>query len=334
MKAIVLTEGESYELLEVPTPEAAEGEIRIKVASAGICGTDLHIMSGEFPAGRGRPLILGHEFAGVVDQVGPGVTGFEPGDRVAADPNLYCRSCPRCSEGAYNMCEHWGALGITTDGALAEYVCVPAFLAVHLPDDLSMRTGAMIEPLSCAMHAFDYAGLTGRSGTGSRALIYGAGMMGLACLSLAAAQRLEVDVVEIHSPRREFARNLGAHTAVGSGEELTHNEYDLVIDATGSPAAITDAITRLAPRGTYLQVGVPPPEFTVDISPYDIYQRELLLIGTFSVADQYVAAARAIADLPSALEGIVTHTFPLERFGDALEAMKTPEAIKVHIDIS
>lgn len=331
----MLTQGADHEIREVPMPEPGPGEVRIRVAVAGICGTDLHIMNGDFPAGRVRPLILGHEFAGTIDKVGQGVTEFTVGDRVAADPNLSCGTCPWCAREAYNLCEEWGALGITVDGALAEYVCVPAALAVGLPPDMSFSAGALIEPLSCALHAFDYADVLASSpGYSPRTLVYGAGMMGLACVALAVERGHEVAVVESHAPRREFAQRLGAATSVAGGADLPEGGFDYVIEATGNPAAITDAYGRLDTRGTLLQLGVAPPDFHTPVNPHDVYQRELRIVGSFSVADQYVNAARRIRELPEGFEEVVTHKFPLERFDAALAAMATPEVIKVHIDVT
>lgn len=328
MRALVLTQGDHYELQDVPVPTPAGNEIRVRVEASGVCGTDLHIMQGLFPAGRGRPLIMGHEFAGVVDAVGSEVVDFAPGDRVSADPNFYCGSCSWCVQGAYNLCGDWEALGITRHGALAEYVCVPAALAVHLPDEVSLTAAALIEPLSCAMHAFDRAGVGGDA----RTLVIGGGMLGLTSLVLARGMGHEVSVVEPHEFRREMARELGASATVAPAETAAQGEFDYVIEATGVPAAIDTAMSRLATRGTLLQLGVAPPDHRMELNSYDVYKRELRIVGSFSVANQFEPAAGAMETLAPELERLVTHRFALEDFADALTAMASPQAVKIHLN--
>lgn len=328
MKAVVLTEGARHELLEVPTPDPGPDEIRLRVEASGICGTDLHIMHGQFASGTGRPLIMGHEFAGTVDAVGEDVADFAPGDRVAADPNTYCQQCEWCERGAYNLCLSWGASGITVNGALAEYVCVPARFAVRLPDSVSAVAGALIEPLSCAIHAFDLSDVRDDAAT----VIFGGGMIGLTCLALARQLGHRVSVVELHEERRQLALELGADEVVASGDELSAAEFDYVIEATGVPVVIEAALTKLGTRGTLMQLGVAPPDFELKIRPQDVFQRELRIIGSFSVANAYAEAAEMMVALAPVLERLVTHRFGLDRFDDALAAMSRPDALKVHLE--
>lgn len=328
MKAVVIVDGDTHELQDVPVPEPVAGEIRIRVEASGICGTDLSIMHGLFPSGAGRPLIMGHEFAGVVDAVGEGVTDFARGDRVAADPNLHCGRCEWCQRNAYNLCVEWEALGITLPGALAEYVCLAARYAVRLPDSVSTSAGALIEPLSCAVHAFNLSNVR-RDAT---MVIYGGGMMGLTSLALARRLGHEVHVVEIHEERRRIAIEMGATEAVETGDQLTRQEFDYVLEATGVPSAVEDAFTKLRTRGTFMQLGVTPADFEMKIRPHDIFQRELRIIGSFSVADSYPDASELILSLAPSLEKLVTHRFRLEQFGEALAAMSSPGALKVHIE--
>lgn len=327
MRAAVLTEGAHCEIRDVPAPVPGPGEIRVRVVAAGICGTDHSIRVGQFPSARGRPLIMGHEFSGTVEAVGPGTGGFAPGDRVAADPNFFCRACEWCSRGAPNLCVAWGAVGLTAPGALAELVCLPAAGAVHLPDDVSFRAGALIEPLSCVLHAFDYAGLRSDSTT----LIVGAGMLGLSSLIVARSRGHRVHVIEPHAPRRRRALDLGAEEAVAPGESLSVMEFDVVIEATGVGDAVVDALGRLRTRGTFLQLGATSPEIEVAIRPFDVFQRELRIIGSFSLADRYPEAADVIRDVANEFESLVTHTFPLEEFEVAMATMTIPEAVKIHI---
>lgn len=329
MRAVQLGADGALALNDVPIPEPAPGEIRVKVAAAGICGTDLSVLHGTFDAAGPRPLTLGHEFAGTVDAIGVGVTGWQVGDRVAADPNRYCGSCDWCRRGAYNLCRNWAASGLTLPGALADFVCVPAGFAVPLPESVAAAAGAMIEPLSCAVHAMG----RGAFRTPGTVVIYGAGTMGLACLVLAIDAGLTVDVVERHRPRRERALQFGARTAVPDGADLPQACYDGVIEATGAPAAIADALGRVATQGTLLQVGAAPIDHAAAVKPYDLFRREITIVGSFSVADAYPEAAQRMTALAGTMERFVTHRFPLESFADAFAAMADPAALKVQFEM-
>lgn len=328
MKAVVIVDGENHEIQDVPLPEPAAGEIRVRVEASGVCGTDLHILHGLYPPGSGRPLIMGHEFAGVVDAVGEAVTDFAKGDRVAADPNVHCGQCEWCRRGAYNLCDEWAALGITRQGALAEYVCVSAEGAVRLPDSVSTTAGALIEPLSCAVHAFNLSDVR----PDATMVIFGGGMMGLTCLALARQLGHRVSVVEIHEARRRIALEMGAAEATETGDQLTRQEFDYVVEATGVPDVVEEAFTKLRTRGTFMQVGMTPADFELKIHPHDIFQRELRIVGSFSVADAYPASGRLIESLAPSLEKLVTHRFRLDQFDDALAAMSSPDALKVHVE--
>jgi threonine dehydrogenase-like Zn-dependent dehydrogenase len=331
VKAVQLGADGTLALRDVPVPDPAAGEIRIRVAAAGICGTDLSVRHGTFDAAGPRPLTLGHEFAGTVDALGADVTGFAVGEAVAADPNRYCGDCDWCRRGAYNLCRRWAASGLTLPGALAEFVCVPARFTVTLPDSVSFAAGAMIEPLSCAVHAFGRGafGTHHTRGVNGTMVIYGAGTMGLACLVLAARAGYTVDVVERHRPRRERALQFGARAAVADGSELPDGAYTCVIEATGAPAAIADALGRIATRGTLLQVGAAPIDHEAALHPYDVFRREITIVGSFSVADAYPETARSMTTLAATMERFVTHRFPLEAFSDAFEAMRDPAAHKI-----
>lgn len=327
MKAVVLVEGARHELQELPVPAPAAGELRIRVEAAGICGTDLSVMHGTVPFGAARPLVLGHEFAGTVDAVGEGSTRFRVGDRVAADPNPHCGRCEWCLRGAYNLCEEWAAYGFTLPGALAEYLCVAEDLVVELPEGLSAAAGALIEPLSCAIHAFTYSDVA----RDSRMVIFGGGMMGLTCLALALELGHEVTVVELHEERRRKAVEMGATTVVASAAELTH-QFDYVLEATGVAVVVEEAFKWVRTRGTYVQLGLPPAGTELTISPLDINQRELRIVGSFSLADAYPAAADMIGSVAPTLERLVTHRFRLDQFDEAVAAMASPGALKVHLE--
>ncbi len=181
------------EIAAVADPTPAPGEVVVEVAGCGLCGTDLHILRGEFAPHL--PLVPGHEFAGTVAAVGSGVDRVAAGARVAVDPSLYCYRCHYCRAGRNNLCENWGAIGVTTAGAAAEYVAVPAANCVPIPDELHLADAALIEPLSCAVRGYDVLATR----LGAHVLIYGAGTMGLMMLQLAKrVGATSVDIVDVN----------------------------------------------------------------------------------------------------------------------------------------
>ena len=206
--AIIKSAGNvSVETVDDPTP--GSGEVIVEVAACGLCGTDLHILEGEFAPSL--PVIPGHEFAGRIVALGPDALDVREGDRVAVDPSLYCYQCHYCRIGHNNLCLRWGAIGVTEPGGAAQYVAVPAANCARLPDHLETADATLIEPLSCVVRGYDVL----RSQLGSHVLIYGAGTMGLMMLELAKrVGAVSVDIVDVNPDRLTVARQLGCSNAV------------------------------------------------------------------------------------------------------------------------
>ena len=183
MRALVLDRPGSFRVADVPDPVPEADQIVVRVECCGICGTDLHILAGEFPP-TPYPITPGHEFAGIVVARGADARPDLPvGTRVAVDPSLYCGYCRRCRAGRDNLCENWAAIGDTVNGAFAEFVAVPAVNAYRLPDQLDGQLGAMVEPLACAVHGIRRLGLLGPV-SAEPTVVIGAGTMGLMMLQL------------------------------------------------------------------------------------------------------------------------------------------------------
>lgn len=326
MRAVEVVAPGQWRLVERPVPEPGPGEVVVAVAASGICGTDLRIVAGDYGHAR-LPVVIGHEFSGVVHALGEGVADLAVGDLVAADPNLHCGVCRWCRQGAWNLCEDARAVGVSLPGAMAEYVAVPADVTVRLPAGTDPAAAAMIEPLSCVLHAVDRVGGI----DGGSVLVYGGGAIGLLFLVVARRLGAVVDVVEPHEPRRALATRLGARTTAPSGPQLGEGEYHLVLDASGARSAIQDGVGRLATRGTFLQMGVAPSGARVEYSPYAIYERERRFVGSNSVADKFVAACELLPELAGQVAPLVTASFPLEDFGAALAAMADPATVKVQL---
>ncbi len=326
MKAALITAPHTIEIADVPDPTPRDGEVVIRVAASGLCGTDIHIVEGEYAANL--PIIPGHEFSGTVVAVGRGVHELRVGDRVTADPNIPCLRCSFCHDGRVNLCDNYAALGVTINGGSAEYLAVQEHLCVRVPDNVALRDAALVEPLSCALHAWD---LIGRS-DGLRVGLYGSGTMGLMMLQL--AQHLgaaSIDVIDINPHKLVAATELGAATHASSIEANPGDGWDLVIDATGAAPAIQDGLAHVRKGGTFLQFGVAHPDATVTISPYWIYDKEIRILGAVCPQHSFERSvgllARGVID-PNLL---ISDEYPIEDYAAALSTFAAGQSRKVLI---
>jgi 2-desacetyl-2-hydroxyethyl bacteriochlorophyllide A dehydrogenase len=296
-----------------------------------VCGTDLHIAAGEFPLSP-FPLTPGHEFAGEIVAIGTDVPGSlaAVGDRVAVDPSLFCGYCAPCRAGHGNLCENFSAIGDTVDGAFAEYVAVPAANVYRLPSTLDYRQGALVEPLSCALHGARLLGTV----LGARVLLIGAGTMGLLLQQLfLRSGATSVMVVDRASPRLEMALQLGAVKVATSTDELEGARFDVCVDATGAAPAVEAAFNHLARGGRLLVFGVSPEAAKVALSPYRIYNDELTIVGSMAVLhsfDQALKLMTAGAINTDALLKVPPR--PLAAYEEALQAVRDGEGIKIQVD--
>jgi 2-desacetyl-2-hydroxyethyl bacteriochlorophyllide A dehydrogenase len=298
----------------------------VQEAAAGICGTDLHIMTGGFAPSL--PVIPGHEFAGTIVATGKNVRDVRIGERVAADPNMPCHECRYCRIGRSNLCEQWAAIGISAAGAMAEYTAVPAANCVVLPEHIRLEDAALIEPLSCAVRGYDVL----RARLGSHILIYGAGTMGLMMLQLAKATgAASVDVVDINQDRRSTAVIIGCTNAAASADEFSRSGWDIVIDATGNAAAIQDGLGRVAKGGTFLQFGVAGEDVRVTIDPHRIYHQEITITGSMAVLHSFDRAAELFATGVLPADILISHRLPLSRTAEAFEKFKSGTGRKIQV---
>jgi 2-desacetyl-2-hydroxyethyl bacteriochlorophyllide A dehydrogenase len=324
--AVITSPGEiAVETVDDPTP--ASGEVVVEVAACGLCGTDLHILQGEFAPSL--PVIPGHEFAGQVVARDANAIGVSEGDRVAVDPSLYCQQCHYCRIGHNNLCQRWGAIGVTVSGGAAQYVAVPAANCVRLPDHIETADATLIEPLSCAVRGYDVL----RSQLGSHVLIYGAGTMGLMMLELAKrVGAVSVDIVDVNPDRLAVARQLGAHDAVTSADNVERPfGWDLVVDATGNEKAIQDGLGRVARAGTFLQFGVAAYAARATIEPYKIYNQEITITGAMAVLHSYERAAELFAAGLLDPRVFITDQLPLDGYAEALETFRSGQGLKIQV---
>ena len=327
MKAAVITGVGTVEIASVDDPAPGPGEVVVAVTACGLCGTDLHILQGEFAPSL--PVIPGHEFSGVVTAVGGGAAGLREGDRVAVDPSLYCHECHYCRIGHGNLCLRWGAIGVTVPGGAAEYVAVPAANCVRLPGHVATADATLIEPLSCAVRGYDVL----KSQLGAHVLIYGAGTMGLMMLELAKRTgAVSVDVVELSAERLTLARDLGASNAVSSADEIGRPfGWEVVVDATGNGRAIQDGLGRVGPAGTFLQFGVAGYATRVTIEPFRIYNKEITITGSMAVLHSYERAAELFAAGVLDPATFITGRLPLPDYKLAIDRFAAGQGLKTQV---
>ncbi|MEV0694647.1 zinc-dependent alcohol dehydrogenase family protein [Streptomyces sp. NPDC050388] len=327
MKAALIEAPGKVTVTTVPDPTPGPRDVVVDVAACGLCGTDLHILQGEFAPTL--PIVPGHEFAGEVVGLGSAVTELALGDRVAVDPSLYCHECRHCRTGHNNLCERWAAIGVTTAGGAAQYAVAPAANCVKLPDHVRTQDAALIEPLSCAVRGYDVL----RSRLAAHVLIYGSGTMGLMMLELAKRTgAARVDVVDVNPDRLATARRLGVSATATAADELDRPQgWDLVIDATGNAAAIQDGLERVAKAGTFLQFGVADYATRVTIDPYRIYNQEITITGSMAVLHSYERAADLFATGVLDPDVFISDRIPLDRYPQALEQFAAGQGRKILI---
>ena len=327
MRAAVIETPGTIEIREVPDPEPGAGEVVVEVGACGICGTDLHIADGEFPP-TPYPIVPGHEFAGTVVALGREVPGgLAEGARVAVDPSLFCGHCPACRAGRGNLCANWGATGDTVDGAFAQYVSVPAVQAYVLPDGIDDRTGAMVEPLSCAVHGLRRLGPV----LGEDVLVVGAGTMGLLLQQLLQDAGARTTVVDRAPGRLPLAQELGATATATSVAELDGRLFGAAVDVTGAPPAIEDAFGAVQRGGRLLVFGVAADDARVSLSPFRIYNDEITVVGSMAVLHSFGAALDLLAAGRVDVAPLLTTEFGLDGFPDALQAVRDGEGVKVQV---
>ncbi|TSB32391.1 zinc-dependent alcohol dehydrogenase family protein [Streptomyces benahoarensis] len=330
MRALVVTEPGTLDgiaVTEVPDPRPGAGEVLVRVASCGLCGTDMHLLDGELPAAR-YPLIPGHELTGEIVAWGEGVTAPAVGTRVAVDPNMPCGSCHYCRIGRGNLCADYRAVGVTRDGGFAELVTVPASCAYALPDGLSAAAAGLVEPLSCAVHGLNR--LPRRPG--EHYLIYGAGTMGLMMAALVrTAGAASVSVVDVNADRLAFAESFGVDAAVTDAGALRRAPgFEVVIDATGVVAAIEDGLGRVRRGGTFLQFGVADPARTASFSPYRVYHHEIDILGSMAVHHSFRPAIDVLA-AGLDLDPLVSDVLPLDDADEAVRRFRAGTCRKIHL---
>jgi len=327
MKALVFEKPFQAVIREMPYPKPGKGEVTIRVERVGVCGTDHHIYQGEFISPY--PIIPGHEFAGYIHEVGEGVAGLQPGQRVSADPSLFCGICEYCMTNRGNQCQQWGALGNTVHGAMAEYVVVPAKNVVVLPDHLSMEEGAFAEPLACVVHALNRLQLQ----SGERVVIFGAGAMGQQLVqAIAHAGASDLTVVDISEAKLKLAMENGATRGV-LFDELGNETFDVVVEATGIAEVAQRALSHMGRTAKYLQFGVVPPHTKLTIDPFRLYNEDWTILGSMAINHTFIPAFRWLSSGRFNLKPLISKVISLDEAPEFFKNPRNPDWFKVQIKI-
>jgi 2-desacetyl-2-hydroxyethyl bacteriochlorophyllide A dehydrogenase len=331
MKALVITAPGEAGVHELSRPVLSGGQVLVQVAACGLCGTDLHTLEGTNPLAR-YPCVPGHEFAGQVVEAASDVRSPAVGDVVSVDPSRSCGYCRECKRGRPNLCPDKGGYGSRLPGGFAELVAVDARACERLPPGVPPRLGILAEPIACMLHAVDRLGPV----LGDDVLVYGAGPIGvIAAQLLARGGARSVSVVDPSAHRLEGLPG-SVSASAASAEDLAargpaDEGWDVAATATGAPAAVADALHRLRPGGRLLIAGVAPPGATVPVEPFDLYRREITLIGTMALAHTFARATRLLGETEMEWPALVSHWLPLDAFGDALALVRAARGRKIAI---
>ena len=325
---------------EIEKPAVRPGTVLIKVKYTGICGSDVPRVNGD--ACHFFPNVLGHEFSGVVEEIGEGVTSVQPGDRVAGVPLVPCMACEDCQRGDYSLCKHYSFIGSRQFGSFAEYVVVPEKNAVKFSEDVSFEKGAFFEPATVALHGLERTGYKG----GHTVAILGGGTIGLMTMQWARIfGASQVVVFDIVNERLELAVRLGADTGVNTGEEdfmekvsaLTGGRgFDYVYETAGNTVTMRLAFQLAANKAGVCFIGTPTKELTFTVDEWEnINRKEFRLTGSWmsysapfpghewELVAHYFATGELKFD-----DSFIYKKIPLSQIASAFEMFKTPGAVK------
>jgi len=330
------------EIQDLPVPSPGPGEVLVKMGAAGLCYSDVMILKNQY-AGRVPvpvPMVMGHEGAGVIAAVGPGVTSLREGDRVGLNPSWGCGQCPHCMDGSPNMCQSWRHLGITRDGTFSEYRVVPAFAACKLPDGVSMAEAAVLEPVMLAVRTLEHL----RPRVADTVAIIGPGSIGLFHLQAfkaAGASLVIVIGLDQDLARLEIARTLGADHIVNASHEdavqrvreLTGGQgCDLVVEAANHPSTVAQAIEMAGAYGRVMLFGL---YREATVSPLTLMRKGVTVMGDVAgTLRWYRRAIRWVQSKKIAVEPLITERFRLDQARQAFDALHERRSVKVLFSMS
>ena len=325
MQAVRLTAVEDVTVRALELRDRGPGDILLRVEACGVCGTDRHMVRGEYPAAL--PVTLGHEFAGTI--IGAGAdTGVEVGTRVAVDPNIACGRCRSCRRGDVALCPQRVALGVDLDGGLAEHAVVPVSQIYPLPSGVPAEYGALCEPLACCLRALDLAEIA----PGASVAVLGGGVIGQLMVQLARLAGASAVVLATRQEgRRTLAERLGATatvdpraadtvTAIAGPAGVVPGGADVVLECAGTIGTFEQSVALARRGGTVVVFGVAPQGERASISPFEIFARELRIVGSYLNPLTHGRAVELVASGALALEPLITHRLALSEVPAMLAA--------------
>jgi 2-desacetyl-2-hydroxyethyl bacteriochlorophyllide A dehydrogenase len=334
VRAAVLYNRGDVRVTSVSDPRPGPEDVLIRVRACGVCGTDNSLYQGDYPASY--PVVIGHEFAGEVVEVGAAVRGLSAGDRVTVDPNRVCHACAYCRSGREHLCENLSSMGVHRDGADAEYSVMPATNVYRIPASLSYEAAAFCEPLACAVHGVDLAGVR----LGDTVLIIGAGPMGNLITQLVSrAGAANVVVSEPIALRRERAADSGATHLIDParqdvGRELRQVQRigtDVVFEVAGNSAAQASCVPLARKGGTIVFFGVSPQERTIPVNPFVINENELTIRGSFNNAFATARAVELLATGACRVADLISNRLPLSRYPEVFRLFGGADTLKLMV---
>lgn len=321
MKAIQFPAKGNVNFINQPDPTPAEGQIVIDVCASGICHTDYEVLNANYGASA-FPVTPGHEYAGTISQIGPGVSGLKIGDRVVVDPNIECGSCSSCKRGWAHLCNNLQAYGVTMNGGFAEKSLIAASAAYPI-NEMDFSIAALAEPMGCVLNGVE----TFDIGNIQNSLIFGAGPMGLLMAVALKTRGVEdICVVDVDQSRLELTECLG-FTPIPSQSrqlEMLHHSVDVVVDATGVPSVAADLTNYITNGGNGLYFGVCPSMARIEISPFEVFRRQLTLAGSHSLNHNIADAIKTIKAFGPDIKRLISHQLPLNEIS-AILANKPPK---------
>ena len=339
MKAAVYHGSGDLRVEEVPVRKLKDNEVKIQVKYCGICGTDIHIFHGDGGCcDVTPPLVPGHEFSGVVAEVGAGVKTVKVGDRVTGDPNDMCGECYFCKNGMQHFCKNNIGIGTTVDGGFAEYVIMREKQVYKVSDDLSFIEAAMTEPISCCLHGIDLCNIK----AGDTVLVMGGGPIGMIMMQLAKnAGASKVIMSEPVEEKREQALKLGATKTIDplhEDVEAVLAEYcenvNVVIECVGNVHTQADAVRFAGKGATIMYFGLAAPEESFPIRPDDIFKKELHITSSYINPYSFERAIQILESGTVELESLITNVVPLDDIADVFTKPEYRRTGKVMIQIS
>jgi L-iditol 2-dehydrogenase len=321
LKRLVFTGIREYKFENVVTPKIKHaGDVLIEIKGIGICGTDMHIFSGNRKVKF--PHVSGHECVGIVKEIGTDVKNIKVGDYVTVEPNFSCRKCDYCLGGMGNLCLEKKCIGLDLPGCFSEMIIAPEDYVWKLPESISIEEGVVIETATVALHAINKANIK----LEDKILIVGAGSVGLLALQFAKLSGAAVHISDVNKKRLQIARELGADYTYNVNEQTLPSDFDIVIDAAGAPGSIKQTVHLVKNGGRVVFVGIPGKPIELDLMT--IIRHEIEILGSVACTNEFSDVISLIDKGKLDAKKIATHKLAFKDLVKGIELMEKQEALK------